>query len=81
LESDDRGDDDAAAARWLSTSGAARYLGISERTLYRLADDGEVTVFRFGRVYRYRRDDLDKFIAVARVEPGTLGKLRPRKKP
>lgn len=39
-----------------------RYLGVSERTLYLLVNGGKVAAYRFGRVLRYKRADLDRFI-------------------
>ncbi len=64
-----------AAAEWLGTTAAARYLGITPRTLYRLIDHGEVPAFAMGRVYRLRRPDLDAYLESVRVVPGTLGHL------
>ncbi len=60
---------------WLGTTAAARYLGITPRTLYRLIDQGRVPAYALGRVYRVRQSDLDAYLATARVQPGTLGHL------
>jgi len=60
---------------WLGTTAAARYLGITPRTLYRLIDQGHVPAYALGRVYRVRRADLDTYLEAARVQPGTLGHL------
>ena len=38
-------------------------------TLRRLVDRGEVVGFQIGRVRRYRRLDLDRFLEAARVVP------------
>jgi len=62
---------------WLNTEEAARYLGVTTRTLYRFIDKGELAAFRFGRVFRLKRDDVDAFIEKCRVEPGTLSHLYP----
>lgn len=67
-------DTDLAPA-WMGTTAAARYLGITTRTLYRLVDRGEVPAYALGRVYRLRRRDLDTYLASVRVVPGTLGHL------
>ena len=64
-----------AAAEWLGTTAAARYLGITPRTLYRLIDRGAVPAYAMGRVYRLRRPDLDAYLESVRVVPGTLGHL------
>jgi excisionase family DNA binding protein len=63
--------------RWLSTNAACRRLGITVRTLYRLVNEGQIPAYRFGRVYRLKEDDVDRFIESSRIEPGTLDHLYP----
>ena len=63
--------------QWLGTAEAARYLGITTRTLYRLIDGGELPAFKFGRVIRLKQADVDEFIEGSRVQPGTLEHLYP----
>lgn len=60
---------------WLGSEAAAHHLGITPRTLYRLIDQGAVGGFRFGRVIRLRRSDLDAFIETSRIRPGELRHL------
>lgn len=60
---------------WLSTKEAARRLGIANRTLYRLIDEGQIAAYKFGRVIRIQETDVDRFIESARIEPGTLEHL------
>jgi excisionase family DNA binding protein len=60
---------------WLSTREAARQLGISNRTLYRLIDEGELAAYKLGRVIRLKQADIDGFIEGARIEPGSLEHL------
>ena len=60
---------------WLGSKEAARYLGITAPTLYRLANSGEVAGFKIGRVLRFRRSDLDAFLETARIQPGELTHL------
>lgn len=62
---------------WLSTAAAARYLGITPRTLYRLIDEGEVAAYKFGRVIRLQEQDIAKFIERSRIPPGSLEHLYP----
>lgn len=62
---------------WLGTTAAAKYLGITTRTLYRFIDEGQLTAYRFGRVIRMKRGDLDSFITSCRIEPGTISNLYP----
>ena len=60
---------------YLTTVEAARYIGLSQRTLkrYRVSGDGPV-FHRFGGRVRYRRDDLDDWAEkrrrVSTVDPG-----------
>ena len=73
-------DGDAASAGdivWLSTADAARRLGITPRTLYRFIDEGQLPAYRFGRVIRLQRAEVDAFIRASRIEPGTLEHLYP----
>lgn len=63
--------------QWLSTAEAARYLGITSRTLYRFIDEGQIPGYRFGRVIRLKQDDVDHFIENSRIAPGTLEHLYP----
>lgn len=60
---------------WLSTKEAARRLGITSRTLYRLIDSGQVPAYKFGRVIRLQEDEVDAFIDQARIAPGDLEHL------
>jgi excisionase family DNA binding protein len=63
------------APQWLSTKQAAAYLGIIPRTLYRLIDSGQLPAYRFGRVIRLQRHQIDAFIDTARIQPGSLQHL------
>jgi excisionase family DNA binding protein len=60
---------------WLSTREAARQLGITTRTLYRLIDSGQIPAYKFGRVIRLQEAEVDAFIQQARIEPGALEHL------
>lgn len=65
----------AQEIQWLGTAEAARHLGITPRTLYRLIDAGELPAYKFGRVIRLKQDDIDAFVESSRIEPGTLEHL------
>ena len=62
---------------WLSTQDAARRLGVTPRTLYRFIDEGQLPAYRFGRVIRLQRDEVDDFIERCRIQPGSLEHLYP----
>ena len=63
--------------QWMSTGEAARRLGVTVRTLYRLIDEGELPAYKFGRVIRLQEHEVDDFIAQSRIEPGKLQHLYP----
>lgn len=62
---------------WLSTEETARRLGLTTRTIYRFVDIGQLPAYRFGRVFRFKANDVDEFIEQSRVQPGTLKHLYP----
>jgi len=68
-----------AEPRYLSTAQAAQYLGISRRWLAKLRClRGGPAVYRFGRLRRYRRDDLDSWAAGTRqAMPGHESRPQP----
>ena len=47
----------------LSADEAAEYLGVSLSTIHRLTRAGELAHVRVGRLIRFRREDLDSFLA------------------
>ena len=67
----------SAPIQWLSTADAAKFLGITSRTLYRFIDEGLIAGYRFGRVIRLKQTDVDAFIESSRIAPGTLEHLYP----
>jgi excisionase family DNA binding protein len=62
---------------WMSTKDAAAYLGVNLRTLYRFIDEGDLVAYKFGRVIRIMKEDVDRFIESSRIKPGTLEHLYP----
>lgn len=42
----------------------ADYLKVTERTLYRLVQDGKLPAFKVGNSWRFRRADIDAWIGV-----------------
>jgi excisionase family DNA binding protein len=41
----------------------ADYLKVTERTLYRLVQEGRPPAFKVGNSWRFRRDDLERWIS------------------
>ena len=69
------------SATWLSTNEAAKLLGLTTSTLYRLIDDGQLPAYRFGRVIRIKANDIDAFIASSMIKPGSLQPTARREPP
>ncbi len=47
---------------YLTIQDVANEMGVEYKTVYRLVTSGKLPSFRVGRVYRIRREDLDRFI-------------------
>jgi excisionase family DNA binding protein len=48
--------------RLLSLQEASKYLGIHKGTLYRFARAKKVPGFKFGRIWRFKKEKLDEWI-------------------
>ena len=48
--------------RYFSLKDIARYTGLSEKTLYKWAEAGNVPAHKVGRVWRFDRDEMDRFM-------------------
>jgi excisionase family DNA binding protein len=64
---------------WLSSSEAAAFLGVSQRTVYSLIDAGDIPAYRVGRVIRVRTQELEAYRSSVRIAPGTLRHLHPER--
>ena len=62
---------------WMSSGEAADALGLRTRTLYRLIDEGQLPAYRFGRVIRLKRHEVEAFVDRCRIAPGSLEHLYP----
>lgn len=49
----------------------ASYLQLNERTVYRLAADGQLPAFKVGGSWRFRRADIDRWIDQQAHSTGT----------
>lgn len=54
----------------------AAYLKTGKRTVYRLAASGEIPAFKLGGTWRFRRSELDRWIAASINENETKPKGR-----
>lgn len=62
---------------WMSTGEAAKRLGVTVRTLYRLIDESQLPAYKFGRVIRLQESQVEAFIESSRIQPGSLEHLYP----
>jgi excisionase family DNA binding protein len=49
----------------LTLDEVAMYLKAGKRTVYRLAASGEIPAFKLGGTWRFRRSELDQWIAAS----------------
>lgn len=57
-------DDEEKGAAWpeiLTIRDVQMYLGVGERTIYRLIQSGELPAFRIGKLWRIKRKELEKY--------------------
>lgn len=43
-----------------------KMLGVSERTIFRYIEEGELTGFKIGREWRFTQDDINTFLELRR---------------
>jgi len=48
--------------RWLSVEEIAEHLGISRDTVYNWISDKEMPAHRMGRLWKFRRSEVDKWV-------------------
>ncbi|MGH9106759.1 MAG: helix-turn-helix domain-containing protein [Acidimicrobiales bacterium] len=50
-------------SRYVTVSEVAQLLRVSNMTVYRLVQSGQLPALRVGRSYRIREEDVDRFVA------------------
>lgn len=63
---------------WLSVAQASQLLGVTDHTIYKLVNRGQLTAFRIGRSYRTRQEDIDAYLELVKCKPGDLDHLMPQ---
>ncbi len=48
--------------RWLSVSEIAKYLGVSNDTVYRWIDKQAMPAHRVGRAWKFKKDEVDDWV-------------------
>ncbi|MEP7158331.1 MAG: EAL domain-containing protein [Chloroflexota bacterium] len=59
----------AGAETWIGITESARYLSVPLRTMYRLAQHGQVPAVKVGRTWRFKRSALDAHLNAAAGQP------------
>ena len=54
--------------RWLKTAQAARYSGLSTKTLRRLAREGKIRAYRHGKDLIFDRESIDQYFLCQEAE-------------
>lgn len=54
---------DEGRTRYVTVAEVAAQLRVSNMTVYRLVQAGELPALRVGRSYRIREDDMDRYLA------------------
>ena len=54
--------------RFLSVQDSAEYLGLAPKTLYTWAERGTIPAYKLGRLWRFDREELDRFVRGANNE-------------
>ena len=57
----------------LTLEEVAAYLKAGKRTVYRLAQQGGIPAFKLGGTWRFRREELDRWIAASIEKNPKLG--------
>ena len=61
---------DSSHTRFMTVSEVAAVLRVSNMTVYRLINAGELPAVRIGRSFRLRAEDLDRYLAERHTKAG-----------
>lgn len=62
--------------RWLSVEEISRYLGISSDTVYRWIEKHGMPAHRMGRLWKFKKVEIDKWIKIGGAAAGHSKKAR-----
>lgn len=66
----------AVQEQFLTVREVAELLKLGERTLYRLAQSGGIPAFKVGGSWRFRRQDIDDWVAARILDQSTSGRAK-----
>lgn len=61
--------------RWLSVNEIAAYLGVSRDTIYKWVDERGLTAHRVGRLWKFKKEEVDEW-----VRKGSVPEPKPHSK-
>ena len=61
---------EGTSARYLTVREVASMLRVSNMTVYRLINAGELPAVRVGKSFRLREDDVDRYLAARYTQAG-----------
>jgi excisionase family DNA binding protein len=57
------------ADKWLSANEAGKVIGVTGKTIIRMSEKGEITGYRVGSVWRFKRGDVEAYLEAHRYGP------------
>ena len=62
-------DDKQQAEEWISANKAGKMLGVTGKTVIRMVEKAEITGYRIGFVWRFRRSDVEAYLEAHKYGP------------
>ena len=63
-------DDKPQTDEWLSANNAGKLIGVTGKTIIRMTENNEITGYRVGSVWRFKRSDIEAYLEAHRYGPG-----------
>ena len=60
--------------RWLSVDEIAEYLGVQRDTIYKWISDRQMPGHKIGRLWKFKKDEVDKWVKVGGTKTGNSRK-------
>ncbi|WP_289022068.1 helix-turn-helix domain-containing protein [Desulfobacter postgatei] len=60
--------------RWLSVDEMAEYLGVRRDTIYRWINDKRMPAHKIGRLWKFKKDEVDTWVRDGKAGEATKGK-------
>jgi excisionase family DNA binding protein len=62
-------DERQQADEWLSANEAGKLIGVTGKTITRMSERGEITGYRVGSVWRFKRHDVEAYLETHKYGP------------